>query len=337
MLSLSVSTASVFSTECGGFRAYPGSCAGIAPRVRSADQYHGSKQVEFVFAVAIETSGIQSLPDLARTMIAVANMENPNPATVAPASDIWTASPTFREVILLTSLTGLLFVATILPVQNYRFTVDEFGDSSAYMSVASAIRHWDFRGLQIKQFWGYPYAIALLSALTHLPERYSLLVVSCVSSFLSIGLAYWLWGGWVAAFFAVLNFDWMAALISRRRRAPGSRSYFRGLPGIPARPLSFGRRPGFSRHRRTSARDFLSGWNRCCTVLSARIQTICSGSAGRCFDRRTLRFTFRHSPRRSPCHRPQLSRRRIFALWIALLSNYPRNHPLVLPVDKPGP
>jgi hypothetical protein len=130
-------------------------------------------------------------------------------APFAAATARWTASPSLREVILLALLTGLLFAATILPVQNYSSAVDAFGDSPSYVSVASAIHHWDFRGLQIKQFWGYPYAIAFLSVLTHIPEQYSLLVVSCLSSFVSIMLAYKLWGGWVAAFFVVLNFDWM--------------------------------------------------------------------------------------------------------------------------------
>lgn len=135
--------------------------------------------------------------------------QKPDAVTIPHAIDRETSPPQFREITLLTLLTGLLFAATILPIQSYPATVDNFGDSSAYVSAASAIAHWDFRGVQIKQFWGYPYAMALLSKLTNIPERYSLLLVSCLSSFLSVGLAYQLWGGWVAAFFAVLNFDWM--------------------------------------------------------------------------------------------------------------------------------
>jgi hypothetical protein len=110
---------------------------------------------------------------------------------------------------LLAALTALLFAATILALQTYRSTVENFGDSGAYSTVASAIQHWDFRGLQIKQFWGYPYAMALLSTLTLIPEQYSLLIVSCASLFVSVALAGKLWGGWVAAFFTLLNFDWM--------------------------------------------------------------------------------------------------------------------------------
>jgi hypothetical protein len=137
-------------------------------------------------------------------------MGNPISAAVAPhLSTKWRTSPSLREVILLTSLSGLLFVGTILEVRNYGATVENFGDSSAYMSAASGIRHWEFGGVQVKQFWGYPYGMALFSLLSDAPERDSLLVVSFVSSFVSIWLAYRLWGGWVAAFFALLNFDWM--------------------------------------------------------------------------------------------------------------------------------
>jgi hypothetical protein len=110
---------------------------------------------------------------------------------------------------LLALLSGVLFAATILHFQNYRSAVTNFGDSEAYTSVASAIHRWDFRGLQIKQFWGYPYAMAGMSAITRLPEQTALLLISCASSFVSALLAYRLWGGRIAGLFALLNFDWM--------------------------------------------------------------------------------------------------------------------------------
>src|SRR5438067_432760 len=121
----------------------------------------------------------------------------------------WSAEPTLREIMLLVLLSSILFAATILQFQNYPAAVSDFGDSQAYTSVASAIHHWDFRGLQIKQFWGYPYAIVAASAIMQLPEQTSLLLISCASSFISALLAYRLWGGWIAGLFALLNFDWM--------------------------------------------------------------------------------------------------------------------------------
>lgn len=126
-----------------------------------------------------------------------------------PTNAGWQTDPGLREIMMLALLASLVFVTTILCFANYRPTVKDFGDSQAYTDVATAIRHWDFRGLQIKQFWGYPYAIAAVSIATRLPEQASLLIVSCASYFLSILLAYKLWGGRIAALFTVLNFDWM--------------------------------------------------------------------------------------------------------------------------------
>jgi hypothetical protein len=113
------------------------------------------------------------------------------------------------ELGLLFFLTGLLFAGTILCFRDYKSAVSSFGDSSAYTDIASAIRHWNFSGLQAKQFWGYPYFMAVVSITTRVPFVASLLLVSLASSFISIGLAYRLWGGWIAGLFAVVNFDWM--------------------------------------------------------------------------------------------------------------------------------
>jgi hypothetical protein len=103
----------------------------------------------------------------------------------------------------------MIFVSTILAFGSYSSTVSKFGDSNGYICVARAILHWDFAGLQIKQFWGYSYAMAALSMLTRLPVETTLLVVSVSSCLLSIAFAHRLWGGWIAALFAVLNFDWL--------------------------------------------------------------------------------------------------------------------------------
>jgi len=121
----------------------------------------------------------------------------------------WQAEPSCREVLLLTTFTYLMFAAVILTSTSFTDLVDKFGDSSAYMSVASALRRWSFDGIVVKQFWGLPYLMAAVSFLTGISDRTSLLLVSLLSSLLSVVLAYRLWGGWVAGFFVVLNFDWM--------------------------------------------------------------------------------------------------------------------------------
>ena len=65
----------------------------------------------------------------------------------------------------------VFFVGFIAALRNYFNLVDNFGDGGAYMSLASATRHWDFRGIVIKQFWGLPYAMAALSRLTGASDR----------------------------------------------------------------------------------------------------------------------------------------------------------------------
>jgi Gpi18-like mannosyltransferase len=126
-----------------------------------------------------------------------------------PLRNKWGVDPSQREVLALCLTTWILFVSSVALLRNYFTAVDNFGDSSAYMTLAAAIRHWDFRGIVIKQFWGLPYAMAVLSRITGVSDRTALLLISLVSSFLGAALAYRLWGGWVAGFFAILSFDWM--------------------------------------------------------------------------------------------------------------------------------
>jgi hypothetical protein len=121
----------------------------------------------------------------------------------------WHAEPQMREILALTLTGAAIFALVILRFCNYHAEALQFGDSQSYISVANAIRHWDFAGLHVKQFWGYPYAMAALSSISRLPVDATLLIVSFSSCVLSIAFAYRLWGGWVAAFFAVLNFDWL--------------------------------------------------------------------------------------------------------------------------------
>jgi hypothetical protein len=131
---------------------------------------------------------------------------------VAPSLPLnckWRAEPSQREVLALWGMTSLVFVACIAFLRNYFALVDNSGDCSAYMAVASAIRHWDFHGLTVKQFWGLPYAMSALSGLTGVSDRTALLLICFASSLASIAIAYRLWGGWVAGFFAILNFNWM--------------------------------------------------------------------------------------------------------------------------------
>ena len=117
--------------------------------------------------------------------------------------------PSARELFLLAALTFVIFISVISLVRGYTAAVDGFGDSQAYMSFASAIRHWDFRGIEVKQFWGLPYAMAAFSKLTGASDRTALLAFSFLPSLLTVLLIRQLWNGWIAGYFAILNFDWL--------------------------------------------------------------------------------------------------------------------------------
>lgn len=135
-----------------------------------------------------------------------------------------TNEPSQIEIAGVVALTFALFISVIVLASHYPSTVDGFGDSPAYMSIASAIRRWDFHGIIVKQFWGLPYAMAVLSKITTVSDRTALLVFAFVPSLLATLLAFRLWGGWIAGYFAILNFDWL-----QRSCLGGSEPFFVSL------------------------------------------------------------------------------------------------------------
>lgn len=130
---------------------------------------------------------------------------NPADSLTIPCS----GGPSRTETAALIGLSFVLFISVVSLARNYSAAVDNFGDSSAYMRLASAIRRWDFHGVAVKQFWGLPYAMAALSKLTGVSDRTALLVFSFFPSLLAGLLARRLWDGWIAGYFVILNFDWM--------------------------------------------------------------------------------------------------------------------------------
>ncbi len=129
--------------------------------------------------------------------------------TVSVPASRWKQEPTLKEAVLIWALVAVIFVATVSTLQPYLPLMRGYGDAGSYMQIAHAIRTWDFSGLQIKHFWGLPYAMALLSKVTGLPEEASLLAVCTASSLITLVFAYRLWGGWIAVFISILNFYWV--------------------------------------------------------------------------------------------------------------------------------
>jgi len=124
----------------------------------------------------------------------------------------WCREPSLAEVLLVVAVTALVFFAVLVQFRPFLAVAKSSGDNTALVDIASAIRHWKFQGLNIKAFWGLSYVVAVVSLVTPLSDMNALLLVSYASGIATIILVHKLWGGWVAAFFAVLNFYWMQRL-----------------------------------------------------------------------------------------------------------------------------
>ena len=118
--------------------------------------------------------------------------------------------PSNLELILLCLITCACFVVVLTHFQSYSATVLSVGDNAQYISAAQAIQHWDLQSTQTRQGWGLSYLIALLS-IFHLSDQVSLVCISIAASLGSVLIVRSLWGPWIAAFFAILNFPWIQA------------------------------------------------------------------------------------------------------------------------------
>jgi len=133
-------------------------------------------------------------------------------------------SPSRMEIAILWIISAVLFVATVSHFRPFIATVDDFGDTGAYLNAARAIHDWNFHNVIVKQFWGLSYAVALFSFVPGLSPRTVLLLICAACSLTTVLLAYELWGPWIAGYFAVLNFDWL-----QRSYLGGSEPMFVGL------------------------------------------------------------------------------------------------------------
>ena len=121
----------------------------------------------------------------------------------------WRREPTLRELLLLVAVGGVFFGATLIAFHGWHGRILRYGDNGAYLGVATEIRHWDFHGFGIQHFMGYPYAIAVVSLVLHIPLISSLWLVAVAASVVSTLLVARLFGTWVGAYFGITNFAWL--------------------------------------------------------------------------------------------------------------------------------
>jgi len=120
-------------------------------------------------------------------------------------------APSERELLILVAVSLVTLWITAFVLHGSAGLVRKYGDNDAYLKVTSAILRWDFNRLDVQHFMGYPYCIALISRVLHLPAAVALWLVAVVSAFVSTWLVARLFGTTVAGYFAFTNFSWLQA------------------------------------------------------------------------------------------------------------------------------
>jgi len=112
------------------------------------------------------------------------------------------------ELISLWCLALIVFLTVFCRFHQYVTSINSYGDNAQYLVISSAIRHWSCAGVEPKHAWGLSYLIALVSMLG-VSASIGLLAISLACSLASAVLVCRLWSGWVAGYFAVINFAWL--------------------------------------------------------------------------------------------------------------------------------
>ncbi len=123
--------------------------------------------------------------------------------------------PSSKEVVLLAVCAYAALAAGVqLATWGSGFWRYEPGDTFSYAEITTAIRTGDFSGLrEVRHFWGLPYLAAPVALLTGVPDLIAVLLVSLFGSIATVLLVRRLWGGWIAAFFTLVSWDWLQASV----------------------------------------------------------------------------------------------------------------------------
>jgi len=134
---------------------------------------------------------------------------NLNSAMLSQPAPRASTEPSLRQTLAIVLASYLVFFLVLRFVSgSFSMVGGPVGDNGAYEEVASAICHWRFSGVVVKQFWGLAYAIAAVCFTTGMSERAGLVFTCIVSSLVAVTLCHRMWGGWITLFFALLNFEW---------------------------------------------------------------------------------------------------------------------------------
>lgn len=140
-----------------------------------------------------------------KSWLRMAPARAPDPATASGSDE-----PSRLEVLLLLIMEFAVYAGSLYRVGGWRVLAAPRFDAPAYLDVAKGIRQWHFSGPNLAgPFWGYPYTIVGLSKLFPVPALVAAVIISSLASLVVVVLLHRLYGGWVAATFVVVNFEWI--------------------------------------------------------------------------------------------------------------------------------
>lgn len=114
-----------------------------------------------------------------------------------------------RDLTAIVLVSYAWFALLIVVFDSYPSRVVHCGDNPSYAGESAAIRGAPPPALIARHFLGYPLFVAPVAALLHTSDMNALPIVSIIASLAAIFLAGELWGAWAAAWFAVINLDWI--------------------------------------------------------------------------------------------------------------------------------
>ena len=114
-----------------------------------------------------------------------------------------------RDLAIYTLVLYAWFVVLILAFDDYPNRMHHTGDNASYAGESAAIRGAPPPGMVAQHFLGFSMATAAVARLFRVSDWAGILIVSVLASLGAVALAGELWGGTIAAWFAVMNLDWV--------------------------------------------------------------------------------------------------------------------------------
>jgi len=124
------------------------------------------------------------------------------------------SEPSLWEVLLMFAAAAVLHLLAFYRVRSFWDVVASGAgagvDNDAYLQLATIIHNGHSMGEHVPpHFWGFSYAIIGVAKLFSIPEVMALVLISILSSLAVCILVHRLYGGWVAAAFIFINYEWI--------------------------------------------------------------------------------------------------------------------------------